>query len=193
MENLKKLVGEDVFKEHIEPKLGAEKKYFFGEGDFIPKGRFDENNTSLKQQIKDRDNQLAELKKAAAGNDELSAKLKELEEANQKQTKEYEEKLFEQEFNFNFEKLLNSANPKDTKVLAALINKDKLVYKDGVFSGFDTQIAEIKKTHDYVFNDIADPNPKPNRTGNVFRNSTTTQQQNQSTQQNPWNRRSPYR
>ena len=58
---LKQLVGEDVYKQHIEPKLGAEKKYFFGEGEFIPKGRFDEVNNQvkdLKTQITERDKQL---------------------------------------------------------------------------------------------------------------------------------------
>lgn len=192
MENLKKLVGEDVYKQHIEPKLGADKKYFFGEGDFIPKGRFDENNTSLKQQIADRDKQLAELKKTAVGNEELTAKLKALEDVNKQQTADYEAKLHQQEYDFNFDKLLNGANAKDTKILATLIDKEKLTYKDGQFTGFKEQVEAVKKTHPYIF--AGEQQTPPVRTGGPNTNPALGKQtefgQQQQTQ--PWNK-SPYR
>ena len=48
---------------------------FFGEGEFIPKSRFDEVNNQVKDhknQIAERDKQLEELKKFAKGNEELT-------------------------------------------------------------------------------------------------------------------------
>ena len=68
LENLKKLIGEDIFNQYIAPKIEG-KDYFFAEGkDFIPKSRFDEvneTNKELKNQIASRDSQLVELQKSA--------------------------------------------------------------------------------------------------------------------------------
>lgn len=193
MENLKKLVGEDIYKQHIEPKLGADKKYFFGEGDFIPKGRFDENNTQLKSQIKERDDQLKELQKAAAGNEELTKRIAELNALNEKTKSDYEAKLQQKEYDHEFEKALSAATPKDPKVLEALIDKEKLTFKDGKFAGLTEQIEALKKTHDYVFD--TEPKQTPQRTGGpVLRGQQSKQQATQQPQgQQPWNRRSPYR
>ena len=44
---LKELLGEDVYNTHIAPKLDG-KNIFVGEGEFIPKGRFDEINNQAK-------------------------------------------------------------------------------------------------------------------------------------------------
>ena len=50
---------------------------------------------------------------------------------------------------------LKGTKAKDTELLLKLISNDKLSYeeKDGnyVVTGLDNQIAEIKKTHDYLF------------------------------------------
>ena len=96
MENLKKLVGEEVFNTYIAPKLAQDKKYFFGEGEFIPKGRFDEINNQAKDyksQIAERDKQIEDLRKSVSGNEELAKRLNELTEANKKQKEEYEKQL----------------------------------------------------------------------------------------------------
>ena len=43
---LKELLGEDVYNTHIAPKLDG-KNIFVGEGEFIPKGRFDDRSDKL--------------------------------------------------------------------------------------------------------------------------------------------------
>lgn len=162
MEDFKKLVGEDIFKTHIEPKLGTDKKYFFGEGDFIPKGRFDEVNNQIKDykaQLTDRDNQLKTLSEKAKGNEELTKQIEELRTNNQKQVEEYQSKLQAQEYDFAYKSVLNSVGAKDMKVLDALIDKEKVIYKNGQFSGLNEQIEGLRKTHDYVFNQVQNPNP----------------------------------
>lgn len=200
---LKQLVGEDVYKQHIEPKLGAEKKYFFGEGEFIPKGRFDEVNNQvkdLKTQIAERDKQLEDLKKAAANNDELKKKIDELTDLNKKTREEYEKKIAEKEYEYEFEKSLSAAKPKDVKILKALIDQSKVTYKDGKFYGLSEQIEALKKSHDYVFE--AEQSPKPALPtssglqpagGKVVPSAAGNQAQQQQTIQRPWNRRSPFK
>lgn len=193
MENLKKLVGEEVFKTHIEPKLTADKKYFFGEGEFIPSGRFNEVINQVKDykaQIAERDKQIEELKKSASGNEELTKKLNELTEANKKQKDEYEAKLQKQEFDFAYNTVLGSTGAKDLKVLDALIDKQKIVFKDGKFAGLQEQIDALKKTHDWAFN--APGTPTPNQIGVQIipgSNTSLTQKTNVSANNlKPWNR-----
>lgn len=166
MENLKKLVGEEVFNTHIAPKLAQEKNYFFGEGEFIPKGRFDEINNQAKDyksQIAERDKQIEDLRKSVSGNEELTKRLNELTEANKKQKEEYEKQLAQKEFDYAYNLALSKAGAKDQKVLDALIDKTKLVYKDGDLSGLNEQLEALKKTHDWVFE--APGAPTPSRAG----------------------------
>lgn len=166
MENLKKLVGEEVFNTYIAPKLGQDKKYFFGEGEFIPKGRFDEINNQVKDyksQIAERDKQIEDLKKSVSGNEELTKRLNELTEANKKQKEEYEKQLAQKEFDYAYNLALSKAGAKDQKVLDALIDKTKLVFKDGNLSGLNEQLETLKKTHDWVFETPGAPTP--NRAG----------------------------
>lgn len=196
MENFKKLIGEDVFKTHIEPKLGADKKYFFGEGDFIPKGRFDEINEQLKgykTQIEDRDKQLQSLSEKAKGNEELTKQIEELRTNNQKQVEEFQKKLQAQEYDFSYKSVLNSVGAKDIKILDALIDKEKVVYKDGQFSGLNEQIEALRKTHDYVFNQA--PNPTPPRIGSPIGGTPPTPGSPNpidQTQQRSWNKHKRY-
>ena len=191
MENLKKLVGEEVFKTHIEPKLASDKKFFFSEGEFIPKGRFDEINNQTKDyktQISERDKQIDELKKSVSGNEELTKKLNELTEANKKQKEEYEAQLTQKEFDYNYNLVLSKAGAKDQKVLGALIDKSKIIYKDGVMAGLNEQVDALKKTHDWVFE--AQGTPTPNRAGLQpgANHSTGTQYVPSQEAVKPWNR-----
>lgn len=168
MENLKKLVGEEVFNTYIAPKLAKDKKYFFGEGEFIPKGRFDEINNQAKDyksQIAEREKQIEDLRKSVSGNEELTKRLNELTEANKKQREEYEKQLQQKEFDYAYKLALEKAGAKDPKVLDALIDKTKLVYKDGNLSGLQEQVEALKKSHDWVFNIQNPANLTPNRAG----------------------------
>lgn len=193
MENLKKLVGEEVFNTHIAPKLTQEKNYFFGEGEFIPKGRFDEINNQAKDyksQITERDKQIEDLRKSVSGNEELTKRLNELTEANKKQKEEYEKQLAQKEFDYAYNLALSKAGAKDQKVLDALIDKTKLVFKDGDLSGLNEQLEALKKTHDWVFE--APGASTPNRAGlQPGSHATDKSKQNvqiPQTNLKPWNR-----
>lgn len=153
MKKLKELLGEDLYNQ-VEAKLGTEKKYFFGEGDFVPKSRLDEvlkQVNDLKAVIAERDNQLSELSKKAKGHDELTKQIEELKAANKKATEEYEAKLLAREREYALENYLNSVGSRNNKALSALLDHEKIQYVDGKFIGLEEQIKSIKESDPYLF------------------------------------------
>lgn len=166
MEKLKELLGEELFKQ-VEAKLGTEKKYFFGEGEFIPKGRFDEvnnQNKELKANLAERDNQLKDLGEKAKGNEELTKKIAELTETNKKLSEEYEAKIAAREREYAIDGELSKIGAKNLKAVKALLDDEKIVVKDGQIVGLNEQIETIKKNDAYLFNETQ-PTP-PGKGGN---------------------------
>lgn len=191
MENLKKIVGNEIFDTHIKPKLQEGKSYFFGEGDFIPKGRFDEVNNQVKDyktQVTDRDKQLEDLKKNVKGNEELTKQLEALQTTNKTQKDEYEAKLQKQEYDFAYKTELSKVKAKDLDILGAKIDNTKIVYKDGKFSGLNEQIDALKKSHPYIFEDEKLVPPRVGNQINAGNFQQNGQQQQQPTNVKPWNK-----
>lgn len=154
LENLKKLIGEDIFNQYIAPKIEG-KDYFFAEGkDFIPKSRFDEvneTNKELKNQIASRDSQLVELQKSAKGNEDLTKQIAELQSANAKAKEEYDAKILQLQKNYTLESILAKSGARNQNALKGMLDLTKCTFKDGVYSGLDEQIAQIKKDNDWLF------------------------------------------
>lgn len=164
MEKLKKLLGEDLYKQ-VQEKLGTEKKYFFDEGEFIPKGRFDEvnnQNKELKTSLAERDTQLADLGEKAKGNEELTNKINELTEANKKIATDYETKIASREREYVIEGELSKIGAKNLKAVKALLDGEKIVVKDGQIAGLNEQIDALKKSDAYLF---AETQPVPPNKG----------------------------
>lgn len=185
MDFLKNILSEKTYKTLVE-KLGDdlvkqinEKTTDFtvdiAEEKFIPKAKFDEERKTVKDltdQIKARDTQLAELKKTATGNEELTAKIKELEEANQKVREEHAKQLLERERDYAIETALMKSGAKNTKAVRAILDATKIEYKDGKLNGLDDQIETLKKSDAYLFNfstvnDEAGRDPKGNKQTNI--------------------------
>jgi len=123
---------------------------------FIPKVRFDEVNEAkkdLEQQIKDMDKQLKDLGDKAKGNEELTKQIEDLQEANKKAIKDYEEKLKQQAFDFAVESAILNVKGKDVnpKAIKALLKLDNIKLDGDKLIGFDEQINELKKTDGYLF------------------------------------------
>lgn len=55
---------------------------------------------------------------------------------------------------------LSKAGAKNDKAVKALLDMEKVTYKDGKFSGLDEQIEAIRKDSDYLFNKEDDGKPK---------------------------------
>lgn len=107
--------------------------------DFIPKARFDEVNNEkkrLESEVKDRDTQLENLKKASGDNEELKNQIEQLQRDNE---------LIKRDA--AIEKALTGAKAKNlTAVKALLKDMDTAeILKDGTLKGLEDQIKTLKK------------------------------------------------
>lgn len=94
MEKFLEMLGTDLANQ-VKAKIG-DAKFFIGEGEFIPKGRFDEVNNQVKDykgQIAERDRQIDTLSKNAKGNEDLLKQIEDLKATNAKNISDYEAKI----------------------------------------------------------------------------------------------------
>ncbi len=193
-DKLKELLGEEIYNTHVAPKLGTEKKYFFGEGDFIPKGRFDEVNNqtkTFKEQLAERDKQLETLQKSVKGNEELTKQIQDLQDANKKQVEDFQTQLAKQEKDFAIKSAVSQSNAKNPDVFMKMLDFGKINIKDGALEGYKEQEEAFKQSDAYLFNEDITPVP-PKRAGNpvvppIHNNNQQTQNQ-QAFPKKPWNR-----
>jgi hypothetical protein len=136
-------LGEDLVKQINEKSKDF--KIDIAEEKLIPKTKFDEINTQLKDsktQITERDKQLETLKEGAKGNEELTKQIEDLKTANENANKEYQEKLLAREKEFETETLIASSGAKNVKAVRALLDPEKDAKE---------QIEALKKSDDYLF------------------------------------------
>lgn len=133
-------------------------------GNYIPKVRFDEVNEQLKttkQELSNRDEQIAGLKKFEGSSKELSEKVKALEAENKEKAKQFEAQLKET-------KLKNAVRASlgdsvfDPSLVMGLVDLSKVELNDNdeVKSGLKEQVETLKKEKAFLFK--TDTTPKPN-------------------------------
>ena len=152
MENLKQILGEELFSQ-VEAKLDG-KKLMVDDGNFIPKSRFNEVNQAKKDllnQLKEKDEQFNEISKKYSENKDLANELETLKNDKAKIVEEYENKLKATEFNHALEGALNNAKCKNTKALKALLDMDSIKYQDGKLEGLEKQLNALKESDSYLF------------------------------------------
>lgn len=174
MDWIKEHLGEELYNQVIS-KLG-DTKLVKDDGNFISKQKFDEANEQRKQYKKmldERDVQLKELSEKAKGNEELTVKIKELEELNKNTSKEFEEKLQKQAFEFSLEKVLTNANAKNSKAIKALLDLEKIKLNGENLEGLEDQLRSIKETDPYLFGEEANPEMGGSK-GNFKKTDTET-------------------
>lgn len=131
---------------------------------YVPLSRFNEVNDvkkNLESSIKERDTQLSELSKKAIGNEELQAKLLELQEANTKAAETYQKELFETKRN-NALKLALNGKVKDIDIVTSLLDKDKIELDEAgnIKYGFNEQVEYLQKEKSFLFNSPKPEQPK---------------------------------
>ena len=153
--NLKELLGEELYNQ-VKEKLG-DKELIVNDGSYIPRNRLNEvaeQRDEYKNMLSERDKQLTELKAKATGNEELQAKLQELEQQNAQTKEEYESKLSAQKFDFELEKAIREAGARNPRAVKALLNTAEIKLEDGKLSGLEAQMEKLKKEEDYLFGEV---------------------------------------
>lgn len=165
---LNEKLGDDLVKQ-VDEKLGNF-KVSAGKEKLIPKAVFDTEKAELKKQLEQRDTQLNELLGKVKDNDSLTLQIKEMKEANDKITADYEAKLKAQSQTYAYEKALADFKPKNLKALDGVIDKSKIVYKDEngeiKIDGLSEQIDALKQSDAYLFEGNSQSAPNPQNSNN---------------------------
>lgn len=107
----------------------------------------------LKAQLKQRDTDIADLKKSTGDKDEVSKKLTDLEAKYKTDTGELAAKLEKQAFDAKLDLAL-TGKVKNPKAVRALLDIDKIQLKDDALDGLEAQLTVLKTSDAYLFNDV---------------------------------------
>jgi len=106
-----------------------------------------QSETELKNQVSKNAEDLKKLQKDNSDNEEL----KELQKENAAQEEKYQESLTKVQRDSALSALLAEAKVKNPKAVAALLDDEKIVFKDGELSGAKEQIESLQKSDAYLF------------------------------------------
>lgn len=151
---LKAILG-DSYTEDIDKQISTE----IGKG-FVAKSDFNALNETKKQldtQLAARDKDLTQLKKDNADNEGLKDRIKKLQDDYKALEKSNADKLLAIQRESALSALLSESKVKNPKAVAALLDDEKIVFKDGELSGAKEQIEALKASDAYLF----ETEPKP--------------------------------
>jgi len=115
---------------------------------FIPKYRYDEvasERDDLKDQIKDRDEQLKNLSQNAEVTDSLKKEIEDLKTKNKESKQEYEAKLEQVKKDNAIDNYLHNADVKNVGAVKKLLDLESVEFKDEKLSGLDKQLESLKE------------------------------------------------
>ncbi|SMB95408.1 Phage minor structural protein GP20 [Desulfonispora thiosulfatigenes DSM 11270] len=137
--------------------------------DYVEKNKFDGINNQLSDlqiQIKERDKQLGELKIKAAGNEELTTKINELEKLNKTTKEEYETKIVALRKETSIELKLKDEKAKNLKAVKALLDLEKVSLDGENLIGLEEQLKTLKEQESYLFGSDTLKGREPNKDTN---------------------------
>lgn len=117
--------------------------------------------TALQEQLTERDNQLKEIKKSVKDNETLTAKITELETANETAKTEYQNKITEIQKTHAIENGVRDAKAKNVKAVVALLDMGKITYADDKLTGLAEQLEALQKSEDSSFLFTSESHPTP--------------------------------
>ena len=145
---LKTIMG-DAYTEDIDKKVSEEiGKGFASKADFNAQG---EKLKGFEAEIKARDEQLEELKKASGDTEALNKKIEELQEANKAQKSEYDGKIADMQFDTLLDAALSGAKAKNLKSVKANLDIDALKASKNQEADMKAAIEAVRKDNDYLF------------------------------------------
>jgi len=145
------LIAMGLTEEQAEKVLNASKEEM---ANYIPKSRFDEVNNinkDLKSQIGERDKQLETLSKNAGDSEALKSQIKQLQDANEKATADYEAKLKQTKVDSAIDVALANAKAKSVKAAKAHIDMSKIEIDGDTVKGIDEQLKALVEAEETKF------------------------------------------
>ena len=157
------LVASGFTQEQAKQILDAHKAAI--SGSYIPKARFDEVNTQLttaNATIAERDTQIKSLEAFKGTNEELQAKVTQLQADNQAKDAEMKKALeTERVTNAAINSLTGKAH--DPNLVLSQIDMSRVTLgQDGKLSGFDEQVKSLQEAKKFLFVEGTEPKDTPN-------------------------------
>lgn len=109
------------------------------------------SETNLKSQNEKHEKDLKTLQKDNGDNETLKQTIKDLQKQNADAKAEFEQQLVGMQRDSAIEKALATSGAKNTKAVKALLDADKIVFKDGELSGLAEQLEAYKQSDPYMF------------------------------------------
>lgn len=110
-----------------------------------------QSETDLKAQLTSRDKDLSKLQKDNKGNEALLSQLKTLQTEYKDLEASSAANLLKVQREAALASLLADAKVKNTRAVIALLDEEKIIFKDGEISGVKEQIDGLKKSDAYLF------------------------------------------
>ncbi len=160
MEFLKQHISEELYRQ-LEQALSGNDKVKLGnlaDGTYVSKRKYDDEAqkvSELTAQIAERDRQLESLEQSAGDNARLQAQIKALQEAGDAASRQWQERLDRQAFDFALTaELKDRYRAKDVLSVMPHLNTEAISYKDGKLLGLDEQMTEIVASKAFLFGDL---------------------------------------
>lgn len=109
------------------------------------------SEANLKSQNEKHEKDLKTLQKDNDDNETLKQTIKDLQKQNADAKAGYEQQLVGMQRDSAIEKALATSGAKNTKAVKALLDADKIVFKDGELSGLAEQLEAYKQSDPYMF------------------------------------------
>lgn len=153
--DLKELLGEELYNQVIAKAGDKHKIAIVSDGAWIPKDKFNEANEAKKKletDLKDRDKQLADLKDAAKGNEELQAQIKKLQDDNKATKEKYDADMKDLQLNTAL-KLALGSDVHDADYAISQLDKSKIeIGEDGsIKAGLEDQVKSLRESKAFLF------------------------------------------
>lgn len=127
----------------------------------------------VKNQLKEANSTITDLKKNNVNNEALQTKVKEYEDTIKNQKADYEAKVRNLTLDSAIEKALSSAKAKHSDLLSAKIDREKLIIgDDGKVTGLDEQLKGLKETYKDLFEEKISGIPPANPEGGSSTSNT---------------------
>ena len=183
MDFLKEHLSEELYKqldEALKDKGDVVKLANLASGEFVRKDKFDgevsrakAENNKLTEEIKTLQGDLEKAKSSTGDIEEIKADAAKAAEDSTKRLEEIQGEAASNELDYEIRLGVLGFGAKDEKSVIAHVDKTKISLSEGKLVGLDEQLAEIKKSNEYLFGEpkkiyqSTPPNPPPDDDNNA--------------------------